>query len=86
MRVSTLNLDLCETHTIPLYLPEEGISLGTFFSFGRFVKNHRKSLGRYFTPGYEWEKVLACLDKLEIFAITPGSQHLEDPPLLHSVV
>lgn len=86
MGISTLHLDLCEAHTIPLRLPEESISLGTYFSFGRFGKIHSKSLGRYFTQGNEWEKVLACLDKLEIFAITHGSQHLEDSPLSHSVV
>lgn len=86
MGVSTVHLDLCESHPIPFCPPEEGISLGTYFSFGRCVKIHRKSLGRYFMHGYEWEKVLTCLGKLEIFVITHGSQHLEDSPLSHSVV
>lgn len=86
MGVSTLHLDLCETHTIPLCLPEESISFGTYFSSGRFMKICRKSLGRYFMKGYEWEKMLMCLDKLDIFAITYGSQHLKDSPLSHSVV
>lgn len=65
MGASILHLDLCETHTIPLCLPEAGISLGTYFSLDKFVKIHRKSLGRYFMQGYEWEKVLSCLDKLK---------------------
>lgn len=73
-------------HTIPLCLPEESISFGTYFSSGRFMKICRKSLGRYFMKVYEWEKMLMCLDKLDIFAITYGSQHLEDSPLSHSVV